>query len=119
VADRHRTAGDILGSCDNRHCQALYQYHEDNGIHVDQLGYEDVFYPLRHHHRDGLALKIEWGLSTDRLVWGPGDLIYRASDDTRTMETAVDTAGLWTQLNHDRFEAVTLTVLEADATEAP
>lgn len=107
----------ILGSCDNDHCSALGQFLVDTDVPVEALGYEDVFYPLRHHHQDGLGLRFTWNDMTETLVWGAGDFIYRADDQVRTMETAVDPFDVYTLLQTGTASAVTVTIVDEATAE--
>lgn len=85
------TAGDVLAACGNEHCTVLHQQLFGQLDEDAALGYEDVFYPLRCHCRDGLVLLVDFPRTeTARFVWGPGDLIFEVRDDERSIETAVD-----------------------------
>jgi len=89
-------AESVLQACENKHCRWLYCYLVDENIGTDQLDYEDVFYPLRHHHADGLALELTTpNGTTRRYVWGSGDFIHLAGDLRQTFETAIDPFPLW------------------------
>lgn len=117
MTDPDQQALSLLAECDTDECQHLYSFHMGDGLTVDQLGYEDVFYPLRCHHREGLGLRITWEDRTQTYVWGAGDLIYRASDDVRTLETAVDPFDLYTLVQSGTASEVTVTIVEEADTE--
>lgn len=90
-ADGRQTAGDVLEGCrgaDECHTLLLFL----NGqLEVSDLGYEDVFYPLRHHHREGLALRLTHGETVvHELEWGSGDFIYEVDDPDKNFRSAID-----------------------------
>lgn len=96
MSDDTPTAADVLCR-ENEHCQRLLEAVRGPGpIKADELGYEDVFYPLRHHHRDGLVLELTVGSIDDKcfLRWGPGDFIYRRWE-FETKEARIDPFKVW------------------------
>lgn len=88
---RNSDALDVLGRCqDSRNCHNLQGYLLDMKT-LDELGYEDVFYPLRHHHAEGLAIQLAYGQSgVMTLVWGGGDLIFPAEEEHKVMSRAIN-----------------------------
>lgn len=93
------TVADILGGCTNDHCLTLGDYLFTDDTSLDDLGYEDVFYPLRCHHRNGLTLRV---MSPDMAAdyrWGAGDFIYQYSIlDENPEGKQVDPFPLWTMI---------------------
>jgi hypothetical protein len=74
------TVHTMLSACEQPECQRLYQFLVDDGIDVSQLGYEDLFYPLRCH--PSLRLDLDNSpFAYDRLRWGSGDFIYSDQDE--------------------------------------
>lgn len=105
-----QTALDVLWGCwENDHCPALLSYlkgYQDS----ESLSYEDVFYPLRHHHDEGLALSVTDGHGTEEYVWGSGDFIFLAEEERQVMAHAIDPVRLWSSLQMDgvSFDVVRL-----------
>lgn len=95
MSDPDETVADVLGTCDNEHCQALSSSLELRAADGSALGYEDVFYPARHHAHDGVVLHVDLPDSHVYIEWGSGDLFYRLEDDKRTFQSAVDPGPLW------------------------
>jgi len=103
---------DVLASCQDDNCQRLFQYLVDDGVSIDDLGYEDVFYPLRDHHDDGLAIEVTRRGETSRYVWGAGDLVYDVETEARTFETAVDPFPISRTIRHDPLADFDVTIVE-------
>lgn len=88
-----------LGWCtDNDHCDALYRYVR-GALDAESLSYEDVFYPLRHHHGE-IAHRVDLETLTYWVRWGSGDYLYamgtahgHASDVHRA--TRADAKGMY------------------------
>jgi hypothetical protein len=115
MADRHRTVSDILHTCDNDHCRRLGESLHADRVAIDDLGYEDVFYPLRHHHRDGLALELASKAGGATLVWGRGDFIYQVKIGLpRSDWPQVDPTPFWRDIR-DGTADVDVVVLEVAA----
>jgi hypothetical protein len=119
MADDARTALNTLETCGNDHCQRLGHYLRADHLPIGSLGYEDVFYPLRHHHGDALALELPPCVGRATLVWGRGDFIYRVEADRLLSDwPQIDPFSLWRRIQADGAE-IDVTVLEPAATEAP
>lgn len=115
MADQHLTAADVLGTCDNDHCRALDYVRRDQRMSGESLSWEDVFYPLRHHHRDGLALELTAKADGAALVWGRGDLIYRVNPGLpRSDWPQVDPFEFWMDIT-DGVADVDVRIVEAAA----
>jgi len=113
-----RTAVNVLRSCSlSTNCTNLRDYLVGRKT-LNDLGYEDVFYPLRCHHGDGLALEVDYDhVSTITYVWGAGDLIYNISDDRRMMETAVEAGPVWREIDNGAAD-IDVMIIEDEAQEA-
>ena len=115
MADHHRTAGDVLGACDNDHCRRLGEFLHAERVTTDRLGWEDVFYPLRHHHRAGLALELASRAGGATLVWDRGDLIYQVRLGLpRSDWPQVDPTEFWMDIEDGRTD-VDVRIVEAAA----
>jgi len=112
-----RTAVDVLAACGNDNCERLVECLVNDWVTVDDLGYEDVFYPLRCHYVNGLVLEITGNAGTERFVYGGGDFIYRVADAERTFETAVDTLHLWKNIRQIDALTIDVTIVADEATE--
>lgn len=108
----------VLDGCPEENCQLLHQYLLEDGLTAEDLDYEDVFYPLRCHHREGMALELSGPAGDRRYVWGSGDLIYPVDVDDQTFETSVDPFALWASITQDPFEAFRPVVVDAARQEA-
>jgi len=92
--------------CDCKHCQKLLQYLIDDGITIAQLGYEDVFTPLKHHA--DIALYVGKAGYVIR-----SDMCFRVSDSERTWNSAIDPFSVWNSLDiHDRRGEVRFEVIQ-------
>lgn len=89
---------DVLSGCPNRHCGMLLGYLKTDIVQLEDLDYEDVFYPLRHHHADGLALRVTDGRALQDYVWGGDDCIYFAEEERQVMANAINPFHLWSSL---------------------
>jgi hypothetical protein len=85
------------------HCHRLAEV-VTGAATVDSLGFEDLFYPMRCHHDDGLVLRVEGPSGQNWLQYGSGDLFYWMTDDERTMESAVDPFELWDAISPGSVE---------------
>jgi len=119
MADDDRTALDILETCHNDHCQRLGHYHRNDYLPISGFGYEDVFYPLRHHHHDDLALELPPRVGGATLVWGRGDFIYRVDASLKLSDwPQIDPFDLWRRIQADRAD-IDVTVLEPEVGRPP
>lgn len=104
----------VLAACENDHCLTLLDVHVGAEA-VENVGYEDVFYPLRHHHREGLALVYDIGIGEPTTaVWGAGDLIYDVEDEERTLQSALDPMIMWRNIDGGYVD-VDVVVIDAEA----
>jgi hypothetical protein len=117
-ATEDRTAVGVLGECSNEHCQALAEALTNKSVLFETLSYEDVFYPLRHHHREDLRLRldVQEPAITAFLKWGAGDFIYRrwASQETWSQ---VDPFPIFDGIQAGRLD-VDVTIVDDEAQEA-
>lgn len=105
------TVADILGGCTNDHCLTLGDYLFTDDTSLDDLGYEDVFYPLRCHHDEGLALELGWNHGVVALVWGSGDFIYKVNGaGPQKPANAVDPFIYWGDIQRGNYSLDTTIV---------
>lgn len=85
------------------HCHRLAEA-VIGAVRADQLGREDLLYPLRCHRDDGLVLRIEGGAQVNWMQYGAGDLFYWLTEDDRTLSNAIETNNLWEALQAHMIE---------------
>lgn len=105
MTDPHEQAMAVLADCrEADECTALLGYLRDD-LPRDALDYEDLFFPLRHHAHDGVALEVlHYGELIERLRWGSGDLVFPVDEDGELLRNSVDPIWYWQHFSDGRFD---------------
>ena len=86
--DTPQSVAETLHECSNERCNRLAEWLTTPEIGFSELGHEDIFYPLRHHHE--LVLVVEKPNGDTRGYEMQSDMVFFVDEEEKNFKTAVD-----------------------------